>query len=140
MHVTFSLRTPPPVAVAGSIPPRHEALAPVPYIQLDSGRGHHSHEVVDRPATEADQKQHPAEWARFLVEQWLAGKSVGDAVRAEMFALGARAAQRGEPVEPEALHAEAVRRLAPPPPPVAPPAPQSAEGEHTRPHKAKAKR
>lgn len=52
MHVTFHTHVPP----GGG-----EQL----YIRLDSGQNHHSREVVDRAATEADKARYREEWAAY---------------------------------------------------------------------------
>lgn len=123
MRATFHLHTPPPLAVAGSIPPRYETAEPVPYLRLGGERAGHVHEVLDRPATDVDRVRYPLEWARYLVGRWLDGKSVAPEVAARMEALLPELVRGGVAVEPEVVHADAVRRLAPPPPPVALPKP-----------------
>lgn len=78
MDVTFHLHTPPPKAMAGSIPPQFEPSAPVPYIRIDTGEDPHhrrTHQVISRAATPEDQTRHPEAWAKFQAELAAAAKA-----------------------------------------------------------------
>lgn len=72
MQVSFHMHTPPPVAVPGTIPPRHEVAAPVPYIRLEAEvdtRTGRASSVVDRAATDEDKRRYRREWAAFEAQQ-----------------------------------------------------------------------